>query len=467
VNRTVGLLPDAFAVRLHDDVEVGPFLVSGQRVVRVADGAQELIEGRTVRVRSRRSALFAERLLDLDLGDPVLDEVQGPGLDDLTVVVPVRDYADGVDRLLGSLGQAVQRIVVDDASSDAQAIADIVRRHGAQLVRLDTNVGPAAARDRGLRDVSTPFVAFVDADVDLPFSVLQRLLQHFVDPGLAAVAPRMISDPHNRSWLGRYEHAFGLLDLGPRPATVRQWSPVAYIPTACMLARVDYLGAAFDTSMRSGEDVDLVWRLDGDGFRVHYAAEVSAEHDVRGSVGAWLARKAFYGDSAAPLARRHASRMAPGVMSPVAATAVVGLVLQRRWSVAVSVTCAAVTANSAWRGTPADLPTRQRAAVLRATFQGMVGQTVGLMLRHWSPATLALSIVSRRARRVAVVVGLVDGLVAYRSSGVDLDPVRFLAARRSEHLAYGLGVWRGALRERSADCLKIHWLPVRVRGSRG
>lgn len=459
------LLPNGFRVRLHDDVEVDPFLVSGQRVVRVAEGAGELIEDRAVTVGSTRSARLAARLLDLDLADPVLNDVGGPGLDELTVVVPVRDHADGVGRLLSSLGTAVRCVVVDDASTDGTGLAAVVQRHGAYLVRLDANIGPAAARDLGLREVNTTFVAFVDADVEVAPTVLERLLHHFVDPGLAAVAPRVRSAATG-SWLGRYEAAFGSLDLGPRAATVRQWSPVAYVPSACLVARVDRLGTGFDTNLRSGEDVDLVWRLDGDGWRVRYAAEVNVTHDIRERFVPWLARKAFYGTSAAPLARRHGSRMAPGVMSPAAAAAVAGLLMQRRWSLSVSAACGVVTANRAWRGTPAGLPTRYRVAVLRTTFRGMIGQTGGLILRHWAPATFALSIVSRRARRAAVVIGVVDGLIAHRSSGVDVDVARFVAARRAEHLAYGLGVWRGALRERSTGCLALHWLPMCGRAPR-
>ncbi|MCW2841756.1 MAG: mftF [Aeromicrobium sp.] len=453
-------LPDGFGVRLHDDIRVGTFLVSGTRVVRVSDEARRMLRDREMTVTSTRSSELASRLLDLDLADPVLHAVLRPSIDELTVVVPVRNYAHGVDRLLSTLGASVRCIVVDDASDDARALAGIVGRHGAHLVRLDANAGPAAARNRGMADVETPFVAFVDADVTVLPGVLERLLQHLVDPALAAVAPRVVSNA-STSWLGRYEHAFGLLDLGPRAGTVRQWSPVAYLPTACLVARVADLGEGFDTGMRTGEDVDLVWRLDRDGRRVRYAAEVTVTHDVRESLPGWLVRKGFYGQSAAPLARRHGARMAPAVMSPVAATAVAGLLVQRRWSLAVSVVCAAVTARSTWNGTPSDLPRRQRAAVLPATLHGMIGQTTGLLLRHWSPLTVAVSLRSRRMRRAAVVVGLIDGLVAHRRSGVRLDPVRFIAARRAEHLAYGIGVWSGAIRERSTACLRPHWLRVR------
>ncbi|MET0447198.1 MAG: mycofactocin biosynthesis glycosyltransferase MftF [Aeromicrobium sp.] len=457
-------LPDGFGVHLHDDVQVGRFLVSRSRVVRLSDEARDLLSDRELRVTSSRTAQLASRLLDLDLGDPVLDGVPGPGLDLLTVVIPVRDCADGVDRLLRRLGTRVRCVVVDDASHDSRALAGVVEGHGAALLRLDMNIGPAGARDRGLREARTPYVAFVDADIDVLPEVLERLLHHLVDPGLAAVAPRVLSAEVG-SWLGRYERSFGSIDLGPRAATVRQWSPVSYVPTACLVTRVAALGEGFDTTMRVGEDVDLVWRLDRDGHRVRYAAEVTVTHDIRESFPDWLGRKTFYGQSAALLARRHGARMAPGVMSPIAATAVAGLLVQRRWSTAVSLACVAVTARSAWNGTPSDLPRRQRAAVLQATLRGMIGQTSGLMLRHWAPVTLALSICSTRMRRAAAVVGLADGLLAHHTSKVTLDPIRFIAMRRAEHLAYGIGVWSGAARERSADCLRLHWLPIKLRKS--
>lgn len=451
------LLPDGFVVRLHDDVELGALLVSGHRVVRLSAAARALVRDRSVEVGSRSAARLAGMLLDLDVASPELDRLAGPAVDELTVVIPVRDNAGGVDRLLSRVAPHLTCLVVDDASSDADALADVVARHGAQLIRLDRNVGPAAARNRGADAATTPFVAFIDSDVEATVDDLRRLLHNLTDPALAAVAPR-IRSTDDGTWLGRYERTSGALDLGPRAATTRPWSSVAYVPSACLVARVDLLGAGFDEQMRSGEDVDLVWRLRGAGLRVRYAAEVQVRHDARRSLRDWLGRKAFYGTSAAPLAQRHGSLMAPAVMSPAAAIAVAGPLVQRRWAALPSVLGAAVFLRATW-SRPPDLPTGQKIAVTRTTAAAMVWQTSGLVLRHWAPATVALMTVSSRARRAAVVLGVADGVLAYRSTRPDLDPVRFVAARRAEHAAYGAGVWWGAVVSRSARCLVPHWVP--------
>lgn len=459
-------LPDGFVVRLHDDVVVGPQLVSGTRVVTFPPAARRLLTDREVRVASRSGSQLADRLLDLDLADPVLagPELDGRGLgslDDVTVVIPVHDNPRGVDRLLAACAGVVTCVVVDDASPHPDRLAQVVDRHGARLVRLDHNVGPAAARNVGLRLVRTEHVAFVDSDVHLTPEALRRLLAHLADPGLAAVAPRVLSTG-GRGWLGRYEQACGALDLGPVAASTRPWTRVSYVPSACLLVRVAALGGGFDPAMRSGEDVDLVWRLNEAGLRVRHAAEVQVGHDARTTLRAWLARKTFYGTSAAPLAERHGDRMAPAVMSPATAVAIAGMLLQRRWSWAVGAVAAAATIRQAWNASP-NLPIDGRRSVVGSTMAGIAWQTSGLVLRHWSPATVLLCARSHRARRVATTLALVDGLLAHRAARPDLDVVRFTLARRAEHLAYGLGVWAGAARAGSAACLVPRWLPARAR----
>ncbi|QGG40405.1 mycofactocin biosynthesis glycosyltransferase MftF [Aeromicrobium yanjiei] len=451
-------LPDGFVVRLHDDVAVGKLLVRGSRFVRLSATARQMLADRSLTVGSPMSAALAAQLLDLDLARP---EPGGdaPELEDVTVVVPVRDNALGVDRLLARLAPHVACVVVDDASVDHHEVARVAERHGATLVRLDRNVGPAAARDMGMRSVRAPLVAFVDSDVVVSASALGLLAAHFADPGLAAAAPR-IRSRGGRRWFERYEDACGSLDLGPVPATVRPWSPVAYVPSACLVARVAALGDGFDPRLRSGEDVDLVWRLVDAGRRVHYAAEVEAAHDVRPSVVRWLGRKAFYGTSAVALAARHGDKVAPAVLTPIGAAAVLGVLVQRRWSWAVAAGCAGLMTRDVARRLP-ELTLAQQAGVVRTTGLALARQTAGLALRHWWPVSVVLAAGSTRARRAVAVMAVAEGIAARRRSGTDLDPIRFTLARRADDLAYGAGVWWGAARERSISCLLPRWLPSR------
>jgi mycofactocin glycosyltransferase len=62
-------------------------------------------------------------------------------------------------------------------------------------------------------------------------------------------------------------------------------------------------------------------------------------------------------------------------------------------------------------------------------------------------------LVSRRVRRAALAAALAEGLLDWHAhrpaSGPGLDPVRYLLAHRADDLAYGAGLWWGALRHRT------------------
>lgn len=443
-------------VRLHDDVVVGPVVVRAGRVLRLAPAARQMLADREVEVASDATRALAERLLDLDLARPVGTPPQH--LSDVTVVVPVRDNASGVERLLASLGGAVSVVVVDDASSDPGSLPRITARHGADLLRLARNVGPSAARNAGLRRVSTSLVAFVDSDVVVDAAALTALLADLVDPRVAVVAPR-VRTRGGRRWFERYEDAHGSLDLGDVATSVRVGSAVAYVPSACLVARVGALESGFDESLRSGEDVDLVWRLLAAGHRVRYRADVHVWHDARATVRGWLGRKAFYGTSAAQLARSHGAAVAPAVLGPASTALALAAVAQRRWSAPAVL---ALLVRS-WLRTSRDLPDStpaQRAEIVAFGARVTARQTSGLVLRHWWPVTAVLALRSRRTRRLVLVASVVDAIVAAR--GTDLDPARTGVARRLDDLSYGAGVWWGAARERSIRCLLPAWVRDRA-----
>lgn len=178
-------LPNDFRIRLRDDLlqaDSGRVLVGGSpvRFVRLGDRARSLLVDGELTVADAATARLARRLLDGNLADPVLDDPHHPieiALADLTVVVPVRDRAAQLDRCLRAL-TPLQVIVVDDASEQHHLIAEVARRHGASLLVLITNLGPAGARNAGLRRVRTPLVAFVDSDVTVDAASLLDLARH-------------------------------------------------------------------------------------------------------------------------------------------------------------------------------------------------------------------------------------------------------------------------------------------------
>lgn len=481
-------LPVGFTVvldRATRFVDGGRALLGGQptRVLRLRPRARKLIDpgSRTLRVADASSAALAERLLAAGLGNP--DVSTGPsarfGPADCTVVIPVRDRSRPLDRLLASLPPDSPVIVVDDGSERPELLAAVAAKHGARLLPLPVNLGPAAARNAGLREAATPYVAFVDSDVVLDAATVPVLLRHFADPKVVLAAPRIVGlgelTPRQQrrpeSWLVRYESARSSLDLGPRAAAVRPGTPVAWVPSACLVARVEALRAlgGFAAEMRVGEDVDLCWRADAAGGRIRYEPSARAGHDHRAGLSAWFRRKAYYGTGAQPLAARHGAHIAPAVLAPWTAGLVLSLLAQRRWSVPVAAGLwTAATWRIAQRVRPLDHPVREAARLSTAGAVSALAQGGALLTRHWWPATaVACALGSRRIRRAAAVASIADVLGEYAGrrgrrgkpgsgtpAGESLDPVRYALARRLDDLAYGSGVWLSALRARDLTPLR-------------
>ncbi len=451
-------LPDGFVVQVRDDVRrvaSGRVLIGGapMRVAKLTSHGAALVHDGRVRVVDDASRKLADRLLDGNLAFPILQAPAVPARD-LTVVIPIRDRAEQLERLLSELRPTIECLVVDDASVDSAAIADVATRHGARLIRHEHNAGPAAARNSGLRHVATTYVAFVDSDVDTDPQTLLGLAGHFEDPKVVAVAPRVrgVAPNSQPSWYQRYDASSMSLDLGDEQSLVRPGSTVSWLPTACLVVRRDAALDGFDESLRVAEDVDFVWRLVEAGGRVRYDATFEVKHDSRGSLSAWLGRKVYYGTGGALLAQRHGSLIAPAVISPVFAVASVSMLAQRRWSAPVVLACTIVTTLRIRTSLPFEESATGEAARLAARgLTSVVAQTAQLILRHWWPMTLCALPFSQRARRTLVAAAVVDTVLTPRPAAT--PPVSFFLARRLDDLAYGTGLWLGALRAGSLTCL--------------
>ncbi|MBR7825694.1 mycofactocin biosynthesis glycosyltransferase MftF [Actinospica sp. MGRD01-02] len=456
-------LPVGFRIVLDRNTKVlngGKALLGGapaMRLLRLTPRARGLLDGRTLEVRDQAGAVLADRLLELGLAHPVARALPLPEDRELTYVIPVRDRPAQLGRLLGSIAPGSAVIVVDDASVNPGPVAEVAARHGARLVALPRNLGPAGARNAGLALVRTPFVMLVDSDIVLDEDTVPTLLRHFSDPKVGLAVPRItgLEAPCSSYWIGRYEKARSSLDLGANPALVRPGSFVSWASTACMLARVEALDGGFDARMRVGEDVDLGWRAIAHGWRLRYEPAVEAAHEHRTRFADWFRRKAEYGTGAQPLAERHPRSVAPAVFAPWTAAVVLALLAQRRWSVPVAAAVSGVASvRIAKRLGEIDQPLRTGTRLAGEGAVTALAQSGALITRHWWPATAVACVFSRRARRAAMVAAVADVVLEYPRSGVDLDPLRYAAARRLDDLAYGAGVWWSAMRGRSFAVLR-------------
>ena len=452
-----------FTVRLAPGVlagDDGRLLVGGSPLtaLRLSAKARRMLIGDAVTVTDEQTAHLANRLLAKNVAVPQLDNVAEAAPAALTVVLPVRDRPAQLDRALAALAP-LRCVVVDDASLDPAAVAEVATRHGARLLALETNVGPAAARNAGARRVTSPFIAFVDSDVEVDAASLLRLTRHFADPAVCLVGPRVMGviRSDRPQWFERYDAVASSLTLGSRPAVVGPGRAVGWLPSACLVGRTRALAGAFDESLRVGEDVDLVWRLVAEGHRVRYDPSIEAAHDTRSTLRSWLGRKAFYGTGSAALAPRHGDQLAPAILTPTYGLAAAALLLRRRWSLPVAAAALAVGTRAIHRALP-PTPDSPRVATILA-LRGMgwaVRQESALLLRHWWPAAVAGATASRDVRRAIATAAVVDALVALAERGREAGRPNaglFLFGRRLDDAAYGAGLWWGAIKARSPQAL--------------
>lgn len=401
------------------------------------------------------SARVARRLLDSGVANPRPRLL--PSVEDVTLIVPVHNDEAGLRRLLSTLrGHTV--IVVDDGSDRPVRIPHALRCR-VTVLRRDRRRGPSAARNFGLRAAATEFVAFLDPDVLPRTGWLEVMLGHFSDPKVALVAPRILAMDPDSTVLARYEHTRGSLHRGRRESAVQAHGPVPYVPSSALLVRRTALLAdgGFDESMGAGDDVDLCWRLDRAGWRLRYEPAARVAHSNPVTLRKWFVHKLTHGTGVAPLGQRHAGMAAP-LSLPVwtAATALLFGTLTRWGFLGGLLTL--VTTLFRLRRVFAELdnPTRVAAIYMARGFSGGVWRLAAALCRDYWPVTLLGMLCSRRIRQTAVTVAVADGLAdwfIHREPG-SLDPVRYVACKRLDDVAYGAGLWRGAMRQRSAAALR-------------
>ena len=403
---------------------------------------------------------LARRLLQTGLAEP---DVRAPSLitiADITAVIPALNEANVIGALVASLHQVGIEavVVVDDASTDETAAQ--ARSAGATVISMSNGVsaGPGAAREAGAAAATTPFVLFIDADVSVSQAWVEPLLRAFGDPAVVAAAPRVRSS-NQGGLIGTYERWRSPLDLGARRAAVRPRSRVAYVPTAALLADVAAIRSVggFDSALRTGEDVDLVWRLHAAGGVIRYEPTSVVEHRPRPTLRAFIAQRRGYGRSAAALDARH-----PGMVAPLAASGWSVLVWALpvvAWPIGIAAGATTALLTAALLDRKLVAIAQPRTVALKLAMRGHWGvgrQLASAIWRAWLPVALLASLASRRARMVVIAAAVLPNAAEWHTTRPDVNPVSFIAMRLLDDASYCAGVWDGCVRQHSFRAVWPH-----------
>jgi mycofactocin system glycosyltransferase len=415
-------------------------------------GVEAAIALETGAMPDPKHAPLTDRLVASGALHPYRDAVADPSL--ITVVIPAYLTAASQRQRLQRLTDALEGlsiIVIDDGSPTAIEIAN------ATVERLATNSGPAVARNRGLEIVSTPFVAFVDCDVHVTRDDLCKLAAQ-IDAQTKVVAPRIVA-AKRRTLLARYERNSAPLDMGRQPTKVSHDARVSYVPSAvlmCDTATISHVGG-FDTTLRCGEDVDLVWRLCDIGVVVRYEPLITGEHETRRGLLSFLRQRFNYGSSSVDLDSRHPGRLSPLRCRPTSVATWVMLGIG--WHV---LALAFLLLDFAFMSTQLrgrNINTRLMLNMFARNILNTGRLFADAMVKVWWPIVVIAATLFDAASGLLALCIVIPGLVAFARRPT-LDPFTFLFLRTLEKFAYGAGVWVKGFSLRNLNALRPTFLSM-------
>jgi len=195
----------------------------------------------------------------------------------LSVIIPVYNGTETIGQCLSALAESsfqnFETIVVDDGSTDDSAV--IAARFNVRLIHLKHNSGPAAARNVGVSASSAPLLFFLDDDIIVPPSFLERAVDVLESRReFSALFCSFSRETVPTNTCSRHKNL------------VHHWAhqtAAAEAATFCggfgLIRRAAFLAMdGFDSQQRFLEDVDLGYRLHRSGHRILLMKDIQATH---------------------------------------------------------------------------------------------------------------------------------------------------------------------------------------------
>lgn len=196
-----------------------------------------------------------------------------------------RTLSQAVGAALAQTGVAVEVIIVDDASPDdsfavAEGLADDPR---VRAFRLDSNQGPAAARNLALEHASAPWIAVLDADdlmrperlsrmlalahaapADVVLGNLTEIIGHSDHPDAARIEGTFLPSLDRPTCWDLHSYVMGNLEGG-------DGKTLGYLKPLISNAFLKRNQVRYTETLRNGEDFHLVLSCYAAGARVWFS----------------------------------------------------------------------------------------------------------------------------------------------------------------------------------------------------
>jgi O-antigen biosynthesis protein len=193
-------------------------------------------------------------------------------------------------------------ILVDDGSADETSQIAGSFPH-LRFLRHATNQGLSVARNTGIQAATGEIVAFTDADCRADEDWLHYLIADLRRSPFAGIGGHNLLPPDD-SWV-----ASAVMVSPGGPAHVMHTDRIAEHIPGCNMAfykRVLEEIGGFDPIFRqAGDDVDLCWRLQQEGYQLGFSPSGFVWHYRRQTVHEYLVQQSGYGEAEALLLNKH------------------------------------------------------------------------------------------------------------------------------------------------------------------
>jgi GT2 family glycosyltransferase len=213
----------------------------------------------------------------------------------ISIIIPVYRGGKAFNSCLASLATSLlapTEIIVVVDGDDPQSY-QIAESFGAKVLQLETNQGPAVARNRGAAIAKGDILFFMDADVTIHPDTLAKIVQVFSqDSTLAALIGSYDDQPGAVNFLSQYKNLFHHYNhqISCEDASTF-WG-------ACGAIKRDIFEkmGGFEESYRypSIEDIELGYRLKAQGYRIRLCKDIYVKHLKHWTFASLLKADFFY-----------------------------------------------------------------------------------------------------------------------------------------------------------------------------
>jgi len=210
----------------------------------------------------------------------------------------------------GGLSSSFEVVVVDNGSTDGSQEMLQEKFPQVQIIQNESNVGLSRASNQGILSTHGKYVLLLNNDTLVNGSALNafaKLLDN--TPNAGAVGGKLLNEDGSfqagyanfSTLLEEFLMATGLgdkfLDGFPSHKNSENERIVGWLSSACLLLRrkaLDQIGLLDENYFIYGDEADLQYRLNKDGWKVYYLPSATTIHFGGRSMNRWKRRKMVY-----------------------------------------------------------------------------------------------------------------------------------------------------------------------------